>query len=254
MDVYEQAIRNEFLNCAKNTIIRLKKEPTKMPFHEALMSKEAIFWSRFERSFSTSFGQSVIERISALLASASNASNVTPQKDTIIELDINLYSAISQHIDALREKGTCAITDWHREVEQLSSTLKSGSKITVRVRSDLYYEKNGTPHYFSIKTVKPNIDQTAAAKKDLLLLKTNNLDCNPYFALYYNPFGEERVDYNWSPPKRLFNFHTDECVLIGKDFWDTIGGEGSYEDILAIARSIGPEVQDLIKQYGLDHL
>lgn len=254
MDGFENAIRQEFLNCATNTIIRLKKEPTKMPFHEALMSKEAIFWSRFERSFSTSFGQSVIERISALLARATNAENVTPQKDTIVEVDNSLYSAISQHIEALREKGTGAVADWHKEIDHLRSLPPSGSKVTVRVRSDLYYERNGTPHFFSIKTVKPNIDQTAAAKKDLLLLKTANLDCKPYFALYYNPFGEERENYSWSPPKKIFNFHTDECVLIGKDYWDTIGGNGSYEDILNIARSIGPEVQKLIEQYGLDNL
>jgi hypothetical protein len=254
MDMYEKAIRDEFLNCAKNTIIRLKKDPTKMPFHEALMSKEAIFWSRFERSFSTSFGQSVIERISALLARATNANNVTPQKDTIIEIDSNLYSAINQHVDALREKGTTAITDWHKEVDLLRSTPPSDLKITLRIRSDLYYEREGTGHYFSIKTVKPNIDQTAAAKKDLLFLKTTNINCNPYFCLYYNPFGDEREEYNWSPPKRLFNFHTDECVLIGKDFWDTIGGTGSYEQILTIANSIGPEVKKLIEQYGLDNL
>jgi len=37
-----------------------------------------------------------------------------------------------------------------------------------RIISDLWWFKDGINHYMSIKTVKPNIDQTAVAKQDLL--------------------------------------------------------------------------------------
>ena len=38
---------------------------------------------------------------------------------------------------------------------------------------------------------------------------------------------------------RIFNFNTDPCVLIGKDYWDTLGGVGFYEEVLAIADQVG---------------
>jgi len=68
---YKDLIRNEFRECVKNTLIRLEGDPTYRPFHEALLSSEALLWSRFERSFSTSFGQRVIERISKYVALSS---------------------------------------------------------------------------------------------------------------------------------------------------------------------------------------
>ena len=52
----EQRIANEFRDCIANTVRRIAGEDTHRPFHAALLSEEALFWSRFERSFSTSFG------------------------------------------------------------------------------------------------------------------------------------------------------------------------------------------------------
>lgn len=60
---YRSKIATEFRNCVNNTIKRIDGEATYRPFHTALLSEEAIFWSRFERSFSTSFGQRVVEEL-----------------------------------------------------------------------------------------------------------------------------------------------------------------------------------------------
>ena len=46
---------------------------TYRPFHEALLTKELVAASAFERSFSTSFGQGPIEEISRILAIATGA-------------------------------------------------------------------------------------------------------------------------------------------------------------------------------------
>lgn len=50
-----EIIAKEFRDCVINTINRLNNIETNRPFHSALLSGEALFWSRFERSFSTSF-------------------------------------------------------------------------------------------------------------------------------------------------------------------------------------------------------
>ena len=61
---YRKLIADEFRNCVNGTIERVThNEQTYRPFHTALLSEDVIFWSAFERSFSTSFGQRVIEEL-----------------------------------------------------------------------------------------------------------------------------------------------------------------------------------------------
>ena len=112
--------------------------------------------------------------------------------------------------------------------------------------SDLWWQKDGVDNYISLKTVKPNIDQTAVAKEDCLHLKIANPNCNAYFGLPYNPYGEDKVSYAFNPPMGIFDFHKDSVVLIGKEMWDTIGGKDCYEELLEIAKEVGKETKDKI--------
>ena len=80
----------------------MKKEDTYRPFHEALLSDEIIKSSRFERSFSTSFGQKAVEKISAEVLKANGALNVETQKQIYINLSESKISAIHNHIAQLR--------------------------------------------------------------------------------------------------------------------------------------------------------
>ena len=237
MNAYnKELIAKEFKDCVTDTIKRLGKEETYRPFHSALLSDEALFWSRFERSFSTSFGQRVIEEISKIVINANNASTACRQKVTIFNLDTHYIEAIDYHINLLRNNHTF---NWIDSVNQIKSVIPSGETKEIRVISDLWWIKDGINNYMSIKTVKPNIDQTTVAKRDLLLLTLNDPTCNVYFGLYYNPYGENRKDYAFNPPMKIFNFHEDPVVLIGKDYWDTLGGVGCYEEIIGIAKMVG---------------
>ncbi|EPY6976134.1 TdeIII family type II restriction endonuclease [Klebsiella variicola] len=249
-----QLVSGEFRDCVQRTLVRLQSEPTSMPFHEALLSREAVFWSRFERSFSTSFGQRVIERISAYIAQYSGAQNVTTQKQTNVALDVSRFSAIENNIHAARSNAIGYSPDWNAEVNYINNLQLTGTQQIHRVISDLYFERDGRANYISIKTVKPNIDQTAEAKRDLLKIKLADSSANVYFGLYYNPYGDRRDLYRWTPPMKIFNFHTDPCVLIGRDYWDTLGGVGTYNTVLQIARSVSQELQELVRQYGVDRL
>ena len=236
---YRNLIADEFLNCVENTIKRLEQEETHRPFHSALLSHEAMVWSRFERSFSTSFGQRVIEKISYIAAFAGGASEAKNQKETIVSIDSSKLQAIENHIMAIRQNKLGRNPSWENDLYEISKVPNMGIIENVRVISDLWWVKNGVENFISIKTVKPNIDQTAEAKRDLLKLKISNPDSNVYFGMYYNPFGEEREDYNWYPPKGVFDFTTDSVVLIGRDYWDVIGGYGFYDELIEIANEVG---------------
>ena len=242
---YRDVIAKEFRDCVLNTIKRLDNTETNRPFHAALLSDEALFWSRFERSFSTSFGQRVIEEISKVTALAGGASDASRQKETVVRLDRAVDTAIVAHVQALREAPKLK---WGETVSEIPRVYLSNEYVEHRIISDLWWYKDGINHYMSIKTVKPNIDQTAIAKQDLLRLTFSDPTCKVYFGLYYNPYGESRALYAHTPPMGIFNFHTDEAVLIGKDYWDTLGGDGCYEIVLEIAKEVGIETREILEK------
>ena len=245
-DRFKKLIANEFSNCVRNTINRMSiNEPTYRPFHTALLSEDVIYWSRFERSFSTSFGQRVIEEIAKIVALSNGASEVQRQKTTIVNIDEAYDEAITSHIKELRQNIETR-RDWNTSLNRIQKTPIVGSNREIRIISDLWWKKDNTENFISLKTVKPNIDQTAVAKEDCLRLKIAFPQCNVYFGLPYNPYGNEKNSYYHSPPMRIFDFHRDPVVLIGKELWDTIGGRGCYEELLDIARQVGQETREQI--------
>lgn len=249
---YRELIANEFKNCVTGTIKRIENnEQTYRPFHTALLSNDAIFWSGFERSFSTSFGQRVIEEIARLVALSNGAEAAARQKESFIQIDTAHEEAIHTHIQNLRSN-KIEKKDWNSTLKEIQSIPISGNTISLRVISDMWWKKDGIDNYISLKTVKPNIDQTAVAKEDCLHLKIAMPSCNAYFGLPYNPYGEDKTSYSFNPPMGIFDFHNDEVVLIGKEMWDTIGGKGCYEELLDIANSVGVQTKpaiDRLKAY-----
>lgn len=245
---YKKIIFEEFRNCVMDTIKRLGNTETKRPFHAALLSDEALFWSRFERSFSTSFGQRVVEEISKIVALAGGAAEAKRQKSTHVQIDKAKDNAINKHLNLIRSSRTVS---WESAIDEINRSPVSGDYVNYHVISDLWWRKNGVNHYVSIKTVKPNIDQTAVAKADLLRLVTGDSSCNVYFGLYYNPYGELKSSYAHTPPMGIFDFHTDSVVLIGREYWDTLGGAGTYDEILSIAREVGKETRETTKDLYL---
>ena len=169
---------------------------------------------------------------------------------TEVELEPAHDSAISAHMNSLREnRGAKNWLETLSEITENAANMEiTGTHIKQRINSDLWWRKDGIDHYMSIKTVKPNIDQTAVAKQDLLRLTFSNPDCRVYFGLYYNPYGEDRALYAHNPPMGIFDFRRDDAVLIGRDYWETLGGEGCYDEILGIAESVGAETRSMIEK------
>lgn len=247
LELYREEIAREFEDCITRTIARLDNSDTHRPFHTALLSEQALFWSRFERSFSTSFGQGAIERISRLVALAGGASEASNQKETYVSLSRGQLAAIDAHVASLRDRGLGRAPNWDLDLAAAQYRVAEVSEER-RVISDLWWVKDGQDHYMSIKTVKPNIDQTAEAKRDLLKLKIHDPAAHVYFGLYYNPYGENKADYAWTPPKGVFDFQNDQVVLIGRGYWDTLGGVGAYEQVLEIAEDVGARTRPQLEK------
>ena len=46
---------------------------------------------------------------------------------------------------------------------------------------------------------------------------------------------------------RWFNMHKDESVLIGDEFWDLIGGEGTYSNFIKEINSLGKDYREFLE-------
>ena len=230
--------------CVNNTLKRIQKKVTHKPFHEALLSKELLVASAFERSFSTSLGQKAVEEISQQIAIDHGAECIR-QKETQVNIYKGALDEITRIMGDLREG--VKSPDWNTEIKKICA-FKKGDTVVQRVISDLWLKKGSHETFISIKTVKPNLDQTEIAKRDMLLLKADDPTRNVIFGLFYNPGGEERNDYNWTIPNKIFNMLEDDCVLIGADYWNFIGGKNTYSDLLEIFSEIGEDTRERLRK------
>lgn len=240
---YREKIASEFRDTCNRTLERVaNRDGGHQPFHEALLTDDIKKFSAFERSFSTSFGQRAIEVISEYVVLSNGADEAKRQKETIVSLSESVLAGIDEH-DRLLRAGSLTPREklFDYAFVNLPGANPADNKVSVRVISDLWWRKDDVNHYVSIKTVKPNIDQTAQAKRDMLTLKAGDETARTYFGLYYNPFGEARSSYSHNPPFSVFDMINDPVVLIGKDYWDTLGGDGCYEELLEIAQKVGIE-------------
>ena len=230
-------------DCVDRTFLRIAdKESTnkiRKPFHEALLARDFVRLSAFERSFSTSFGQHAVEEISKVIAQG-NGFEATRQKTTYVSIFRGAIDEIERICSELRSG--IRKPSWNTELSHIAAHNK-GTTESRRVISDLWIRKNEVEHYFSIKTVRPNLDQTETAKRDMLLLKAHNINFHTYVALYYNPDGENKADYNHSFAKKIFDTANDTSFLIGKDYWDFLGGDGTYENLLIIFEEVGQDTR-----------
>lgn len=238
-------VRALLLDCVKDTLKRIKSEDGDYrPFHSRLLSDEILKLSKFERSFSTSFGQKSIEQISKTVAlNVEGTTSCETQHTTNISISKKCADVIEEHISHLRHNTLGRSPEWEKDISFPNAKTKESN---YRIISDLWFLRDGTNYYFSIKTVKPNIDQTSEAKRDMMKLLASNQKALAYFALPYNPYGEKKEDYAHSPPFKIFNMVKDKCVLIGQEYWDLVGGKGTYKEILLIADDVGKETKILL--------
>lgn len=239
----KESIKSILRNCVSRAFERTfneNKAKDYKPFHEALLSNKIIIASSFERSFSTSFGQGPIEEISMKLAQSTGADSKR-QYRTQVNINQGAIDEIERILSALDSNDSKP--NWARELERVTA-FKKGSYIVRDVISDLWIQRGSQEIFISIKTVKPNKDQTLLAKKNMLLLKAHNYSYQTYFSLFYNPNGPDRADYNWAIPFKFFAMKTDPCVLIGEEYWDFLGGKGTYIEMLKLFEEVGAETQE----------
>ncbi|MEZ4525874.1 MAG: TdeIII family type II restriction endonuclease [Desulfobacterales bacterium] len=226
------------------------------PLYAALVPDEIFKGSHFERRFVTPFGK-VWELLAVVAANKGLGYGAAGYR---IEgmAGAERLARINEILDRLEhnKRGKRKVKpDWKTELAYILEG--GGEKTPVYVECDVYAEDriNNKKYAFELKAPLPNSDQTKVSKEKIFKLyamEPMQVD-GAFYALPYNPYGT-RDKYDWSFPQRWFNMQEDEVVLIGDEFWDKIGGTGTYQAFITAVNEIGPEYQERIyREYlGID--
>ena len=226
----------------------VEKFKAEKPLYAALVPPEIFKGSHFERRFVTPFG-SVWEDLAVTAAEhgLGRGSKGVTISGAIKEERLRRISEILNKLEHPERGRTRIRPDWDAELRYILEG--DGEDIPVQVICDVMAEdtKKNLKYAFELKAPLPNSDQTKVSKEKLLKLyamKPRQV-AGAYYALPYNPYGR-RKDYAWSFPARWFNMREDKVVLIGNEFWEKIGGMGTYQAFINAVNEVGKEYKERI--------
>lgn len=231
-----------------------EKHHSAKPLYAALVPDEIFKGSHFERRFVTPFG-GVWEKLAEVVAKEYHG-NCSKGHTIIGEIGSERLRRIQEVLNRLehKEKGKERIKpNWDKELQYV---LEGGGEfIPISVVCDIFIdsETTGKKYAFELKGPLPNSDQTKVSKEKifkLMSMEPPQVD-GAYYALVYNPYGKKEA-YNWAFPKRWFDMQNDDSVLIGNEFWDLIGGEGTYKIFIDEVNLLGQEYKERIYKEFLE--
>jgi type II restriction enzyme len=240
-DVIKESLRTKFKI--------YKPETNSMPFHYRLLGKDRMALFSFIQSLNTTFGTSIFEPVAEKLADLNFSA---AHKQFVVGEKISEEAQTEiQHI--MNELTTGKSPDKIEEIERIRKVCNKGTMNNLKtVKIDLFVQsKNGTVHFFDLKTAKPNISNFKDFKRTLLewaaiyLSKYPKADIHTYIAIPYNPY-EPKPYERWTL-KGMFDL--DEELKVGKEFWDFLGGIGAYEELLNCFEKAGMELRPEIDAY-----
>ena len=221
---------------------------SKKPLYAALVPDEIFKGSHFERRFVTPFGK-VWEQLAVVAATSGLGYGVMGHRiNGVVRAErLQRIAEVLNRLEHSQNGYKKVKPDWITELQYIKEG--NGELIPVSVVCDVYAEDkvNNKRYAFELKAPLPNSDQTKVSKEKILKLycmEPLQVD-GAYYALPYNPYGK-RENYSWSFPARWFNMKNDEVVLIGNDFWDKIGGTGTYNAFISAVNEIGAEYKERI--------
>jgi Type II restriction endonuclease, TdeIII len=218
------------------------------PLYAALVPDEIFKGSHFERRFVTPFG-GVWERLAKVVAIEAHGHCAIGHiiTGTVGEESLRRIQEVLNRLEH-KGKGKERIKpNWKEELEYVRAG--GGELLPTTVVCDIFIDSGttGKKYAFELKAPLPNSDQTKVSKEKmfkLLAMQPQEVD-HAFYALAYNPYGSEE-DCELNFPARWFNMREDESVLIGDEFWELIGSEGTYSRLIAQITSLGKDYKERI--------
>ena len=224
------------------------REDMNKPFYFKLFSKKLVFTASLLQSIFTWFGgkwedfAEIIarNRFPVVRRSHKLEGKITPKEliriDNILkELDKGIRTP---DIDEEKQEILRAYdkNDIHKDVSHI---------VNLMIEDDKENE-----YFFELKTVKPNKKEVRAAKRDfleILAMRHKEKDISKvhvFLVIPFNPYFSK--EYTRWTVIRFFKQGKD--LLVGEDFWNFIGGENTYEDLLEVFGEVGRGLSMLVEK------
>jgi type II restriction enzyme len=219
-----------------------------MPFHYRLLGKDRLALYSFIHSLNTTFGSSVFEPVAVSLAKE----RFTFAEKQYVVGD-NLFSDCGDAIERIMGDLEISKRSPNRldELNILRRSLSGDKKKRKPTLADLYLiDKKGGKWIFDLKSPKPNVGEFKGFKRTLLtwsgiaMTKESDVDVHAMIAITYNP--------NYPEPYKSWQMRgmlEPSELLVEKEFWDFLGGDGCYEELLNCFERVGIELRGEIDEY-----
>jgi hypothetical protein len=220
------------------------------PIYAALVPDQIFKAAHFERRFVTIFGRlweelaKVVAENRLGYAACNHAVHGTIKRERLQRIQ-----EVLNRLEHPANQNPRARPYWSDELNYIRSG--GGPDENITVTCDVYAEdRSKEPPWrlaFEVKAPLPNSDQTKVSKEKLLKLYSmypSKVD-EAYLALPYNPY-RSRDQYKHPYPARWFDMKKDPVVLIGDEFWDKLGGPGTYKMFIDVVKELGSEYKPKI--------
>lgn len=242
------SIQQVIATCLRNKFKNYTPQDNYMPFHFALLGKDRMALYSFMQSLLTTFGSSIFEPVAAALAKTRFA-----KVETQYTVGNTIYSKCQKAVqDIVNELTYNPKPDRVAESKKLQQTLSGNKNKLKATKVDLFVEtKNGEQYLFDLKTAKPNkggfqeFKQTLLTWAGIAYTKNKYTKIHTAIAIPYNPYAPKPYQF-WTMAGML---DLKEELYVAEKFWDFLGGEGAYNDLLLCFEKVGIELRPEIDEY-----
>lgn len=240
----KQKIKELLSNKLEAKLKSYGRETTSMPFLARLIQdNEKIAAYSFIHSMATTLGMSIYEEVSVILAS--ETADETFRNYGVGGAISESQKSVIAHIIAKLRNGEQKADIEKEKKEVLSASTENATFQKSGNIADFYMKRNEQEYYFEIKTVKPNIDVFEKSKTKLLeWVARRRKPVNVFLAFPYNPYHPE--PYSRFTEVGMMDHPND--FLIGDEYWDFIGGKGTFSELLKTFDEVGKQFKEQLNQ------
>lgn len=242
-------IKNRLVQALRNKFENYKPETSSMPFHTRLLGKDRMALYSFIQSLNTNFGTSIFEPVAEELA-LKHFDSIKRQMAVTKTITKEAQRVIQDIMDSL-ESGNSK-PNKNDEITRILAVAQNGETSIIKPpKVDLFLQKDDNVYLFDIKTAKPNKGGFKEFKRTLLTwvacfaYSNPNLNIQSLIAIPYNPY-EPKPYERWTIAGML---DLSSELKVANEFWDFLGGTGSYELILSAFEEVGQEMREEIDEY-----
>ncbi|MDO9028027.1 MAG: TdeIII family type II restriction endonuclease [Candidatus Roizmanbacteria bacterium] len=245
-----QAVKGVLKNSLRHKFQNYNPEPASMPFHTRLLGKDRMALFSFVHSLNTNFGTSIFEPVAKAVAAA-NFQSALSQQLAGTKISSQAHNVIQNIMDNLATANSNP--DKPAEIEAIRAVCQQGQMRNVKLtKVDIkLIAHDGTIYLFDIKTAKPNAGGFKEFKRTLLEWTAAVLAENPraniqtIIAIPYNPYDPQ--PYNRWTMRGMLDLQNE--LKVAEEFWDFLGGQGTYQQLLDIFERVGVELRPEIDGY-----